>query len=248
MAITIRTCPGRWAMVAALLTCLAAQATPVVVQTSSFDISPVLVTFTVNDPVKGDTYSGEKSAQHAMTFNRFDAALGTLNSVVLEYVTTLSKTSTTDVWTRQTASGQPNNGFSSGTVLAGFMGTMPDVFVAFQHAGTSCTPDPANDGRCTSTLNQSGAVNDQLFLPQAPLIGTGTFSLTALLTNDLTPPVLNDSATVNGTVDSEWRGTLTLTYNYTPAPPVSTVPEPAGLALVTAAALASVATRRRCRT
>ena len=247
MATKTRTCLHPLGLVASLLTGLAAQAAPVV-QTSSFDISPVLVTFTVNDPDNGNTYSGAKSAQRAMAFNRFNAALGTLNSVVLEYVTTLSRTSTTDVWTNSTATGQPNNGFSTGTVTAGFLGTVPDVTVAFQHAGTSCTPNPANDGRCTSTLNQSGAVNDQLFLPQASVIGTGTFNLTALLTNDLTPPVLNDNATVNGTVDSEWRGTLTLTYNYTPSTSGGSTPEPASLALVAAAGLASVVAWRRRRT
>lgn len=184
------------------------------------------VMYTTSTPISSQTTDWSSP----LAFQQFDPTLGTLNSVTLNYTSTLS-TSVTIL----------NN---SDSISTGHDQT--DVAITVEDAGINLGPDPQLDPisikfdfsldpgqQVTSptegTLGDSGNSGNLVYTSQNILnefTGNGSITLTAstYTESDLTSSAGNTSA--SQTTQDGLTGTVT--YNYTPAP----IPEPSTFGLV----------------
>lgn len=237
--------------------CLAAcsgyvAANPVLVETNTFSLTPNTATFLVtNNSVSAiQTNSGTQSASQVLSFAQFSGALGTLVDVAISYTTKYGATSTLNVRALPDISNQPVIFFADGSLtfsLSGLLIQSP-LFAAVTTSATCSTTSACGDiASVTGTLD--GLVDP---LSMSAFIGTGTFALTATLSDTLSPRVnpdngtgFADNATFQGTLAGDWDGSVSVSYQYTP-PNESNVPEPVTVLLV-AAGLAALALSRRAQ-
>lgn len=188
--------------------------------------SAATITQTFNQPLAPTTWSFSN-----IPFNQFNPALGTLNSVTLQFAGSFSQTELIAV-----PGGVPSQTISSLTAVADVLIfgapnftnqivdisgsqnviSFPGVVIA---AGTSQTFSAAG------SLGYGPAAQ----LPIAPYIGTGTVSYSMAGTGGFSA---SGGGQANFTISTRSGGTLTLVYDYTAAPPDNPTPEPATFALV----------------
>jgi hypothetical protein len=136
-------------------------------------------------------------------------------------------------------------------VLSGLL--IPTQSLSPQPAPSAECANVGSGGTCSNqTATASGSFGNSGISPLTlgNFIGSGVFNLTATLSSTLSPAVspdngtgFADNATFNGTLDSNWQGTVEVIYDYTPA---AGVPEPFTLYLV-AGGLAGIGLMRRRR-
>jgi hypothetical protein len=248
---------------------VAANASLITTETELFSLPAGQVIFHVSNdtsedgpPVIVNTNNGPQSPTPSLlNFNQFNPLLGTLLGVSVTFTTTYGATSKLNV-----TSGPFDNGtigtvdfFGDGTIDlllsgAGFIANQPST----QTANATCpivttTPRVLDEKTCSNTAANNGNFNGTVSgLSLAPFLGTGTFNLTASLISKLLPRVspdngtgFADNSTMDGTLDSNWAGSVSVVYTYDVAG--AAVPEPWTLYLVIAA-LAGLAWVPRRRT
>jgi hypothetical protein len=268
MATAVRT----FIAVGFVLQCALADADVMLTQMGSFNLNPLhdpslQATFFVSSdstnlpPTIINMNSGTRTVAQATTFSQFSSALGTLNSVAISFLSTYTGTSTlVSAVNGNVQDGDFVDFFANGRlslVLSGLLiptqslspQPAPSAECAHVHGSSDVTPP----GTCSNqTATASGSFGNSGISPLTlgNFIGSGVFNLTATLSSTLSPAVspdngtgFADNATFNGTLDSNWQGTVEVIYDYTPA---AGVPEPFTLYLV-AGGLAGIGLMRRRR-
>jgi len=234
-------------------------------EVESFNLTPAqTATFHVSNsqPPQGSAVivnnnSGPRNASTLLNFNQFNTALGTLVSVAFTFQTSYALTPGLTV-TFFSGPDADDPGFvnffadgSLGLSLSGPAGTIstqsPGPLAASATCGSDHLACNSSNGPTSGSFNGSTSG-----LTLAPFMGSGNFDLTAALTSALMPRVspdngtnFADNATMDGTLSSNWAGSVSLVYTYDTGP-AGAVPEPFTLYLVLAA-LAGVALLPRRR-
>ena len=243
-----------------------ADADAMLTQSGTFDLTPLQATFFVSNDSTNDPptiinmNSGTRTAVQATTFSQFSSSLGTLNSVAISFLSTYTGTSTLVSAVNNSSDLGLVDFFANGRLSLVLSGApiptqslspqpAPSAECAHVHGSSDVTPP----GTCSNqTATASGSFGNSGISPLTlgNFIGSGVFNLTATLSRTLSPAVspdngtgFADNATFNGTLDSNWQGTVEVIYDYTPA---AGVPEPFTLYLV-AGGLAGIGLMRRRR-
>ena len=216
-------------------------------QTDPFDLTPSQVAFLVindsskNPPVITNTNNGPTSASNPpLNFNQFNPGLGSLTGVAISFTSTYSLGPSLKVAIASGSNTPLTDYFADGTLTLSLTGT---GFIPLQ----SLSPNPTASATCTtdtSPCSSSPPPTTGNFSPPStsgvslsPFIGTGTFDLTAEISSALAPRIspdngtsFSDNATMNGTLDSNWKGSVSVIYTFDA--PATGVPEPLTLSLV----------------
>jgi hypothetical protein len=251
------------AALALLAQCLVANATPITTapETELFNLTPGQANFqvsnnsTTNPPVVTNTNSGPQSAGPTLlNFNQFNSALGVLTGVSVSFTSAYRLAPNLSV----TFLSAPDpfdpdliQFFADGTLnlsLTG-LGLISAQSPGPLAASATCTTDhvACNPVVPPATGNFNGTTSG---LSLAPFIGAGSYNLTVGLSSVLAPRIspdngtsFADNATMNGTFDTNWAGSVSVVYTYEP---FATVAEPARVYLILAG-LAGIALLPRRR-
>ena len=213
------------------------------------DVITLTKPFTVSSSVSQVTDPGETSSfddrTTSVTFDPFDASLGTLTQVQISL--------TSSAWNGllSVQGGQSeNNDNSTSTWDSSVTLTMPGVPLSTLDSETvhvSC-----DFGNCSNSASPSFSVSGLLFTlsgASIPSAFTGVSDITATLGLNLTVSVANnfDVGTAVGSGSATWAATdpdgLRVTYTYTPL--ISSIPEPSTLALLGFGVAGLIALRKR---
>jgi hypothetical protein len=226
--------------------------------TDPADFEVVRVTDTTPATVNTNT---PQPVSQMLTFNKFDASLGTLTAVTIAFATTYGATATLDVPFNADFGAEPGDPiifFADATLnhslaAAGLINTASSL----QQFSASCPADPFMG--CNNTTPNNGNSfpspspgNLTVIGALASFIGSGTYDLTATLTGALAPRIspdngtdFADNTTFTGSITSaNWNGTVSVVYTYNT--PEAAVPLPLSLYVV-AAGLSGGALWRRYR-
>jgi hypothetical protein len=227
--------------------------------------NPATVT---NTPGPGNSQSDPKT----LNFAKFDPALGTLDNVIITFMSTFSATAKLVSASNNSSDNISMTGdvfhsydfFADGTLNIKLSGALiPDQAPLLPPTvEASCKGVPGTDGTCAdgdSTHQSMSIIPPGTFdspmtgitgLTTASFIGPGMFTLSANLTSALAPRIdpdngtgFADNATFMGMLTSLWNGSVSVQYDYTPN---AEVPEPVTLYLLLAG-LGGIALSRRRR-
>jgi len=240
-----------------LMQCVAAQAITLTTapEIEVFNLSTTQVTFQVSndDGTVTKDNNSPQSASQALTFNQFNSALGTLTSVTITFTTSYGATATITAVNGDSANGVIDF-FADATVGHSLTGAPIVTQSSPQAFSADCqTNSTTNGGACSSSQPSTSNFNGTAGLasPLSSFQGAGTFDLTATLTSALAPRVtpdngtgFADNSTLDGTLNANWSGNVSLVYTYDA--PATVVPEPLSLCLLVAG-LGGIALSRRRR-
>jgi hypothetical protein len=253
---------GDWLAAAtalALLThCVAANALLMTTapETETFDLTPEQVVFQVSNdgaepPVIINTNNGPTTTQSLLNFNQFDPSLGVLSGVTISFASEYTLAPSLSVtFFPDSFNLDPIDYFADGSLDLSLTG--PGLISAQSLGPTASATCTATDEPCNSsdppTIGNFDGSTSGLSL--APFIGLGTFDLTAALSSALAPRIIPDNgtgfadnATMDGTLDSNWAGRVSVVYAYDA--PATGIPEPLTLYLVVAGLLGIALLPRR---
>lgn len=220
-----------------------------------FTLTTAPVTFEVSNdgtPPATVTTNSPQIASQALTFNQFDAGLGTLTGVTITFSTVYGATVTVTL-----------SEFGDAGSIEFFADAEVDHSLAnvalittqssLQQLSASCTPPlgelcNASESENNVSFNTPpGGVG--LAASLASFIGPGTYDLTATLNSALTPRIspdngtsFADNSTFSGTLTATWNGTVSVVYTF--ETDATAVPVPLSLWLLVAG-LGGVALWRR---
>lgn len=178
-------------------------------------------------------------------FNQFNPALGTLNSVSLEFAGSFSQSETISV-----PVGVPDQTISDFTAIAdvlifggaNFVNQIVDITgtqAVISFPGVTVTAGTSQDFTAGGVLGFGPAFQ----LPLTPYLGAGTISFSMGGTGGFS---VSGGGQAGFSVATTSGGTLTLVYDYSLNPPSGDIPEPATFGMV-GAAMAGLAVLRRKR-
>lgn len=193
------------------------------------------------------------TSSQTLTFDKFNGALGTLQGVTLVLNSIQGGRVQLDA---SLGVGETVTFTATGdlSLLLTGPGFIADLAPAITDVVASCFIDDNTEGTCSDVDSSTDfSINENLVeAALAGFVGPGTFSIDAKLTGVLTPSTspdtgaaFFDNSSMRGTLNSAWRGNVSLFYTYdTPGTPV---PEPITLYLLGAAVGAAALIRRRRR-
>lgn len=179
--------------------------------------------FSVSFPAGGNSYTPVFS----LLINQFDPALGTLDSVTFTYAFTFHGIGNT---------GAEGGGLSAGAYGSFFLSDVSGSFYSYGN-GNGTGGAPNSNINLYVSVGQSGAIGSLSSSTYVDTYLKGTESRT--LSWEPTVSVSPDG-TATGTFELS-SGTLSLTYNYTPA----AIPEPSAFAALAGLAVLTCAAARR---
>jgi hypothetical protein len=230
-------------------------------------LTPPNAATVTNTPGPGPSQSDPQTLNFAL----FNPALGTLDNVIITFMSTYNATATLVSATNNSSDNSTTIGpfhsydfFADGTLTIKLSGALiPDQApLVPPTVEASCKGVPGTDGTCadgdnthqSTSISPPGNFDSPMTgitgLTTTSFIGPGMFTLTANLTSALAPRIdpdngtgFADNATFMGMLTSLWSGFVTVQYDYTPT--TTEVPEPVTLYLLLAGLGGMALSRRR---
>jgi hypothetical protein len=225
-----------------LAQCGVASATMTTPETEAFNLTPAQVTFQVSNdssqqpPVITNMNDGPALASSLLNFNKFNPGLGDLTAVTISFESTYSLGPGVRVtFVAENTDNLSTQFFADGSLALALTGSGFSDQTLDPTGSASCTSVPCSSTPPATTGNFDGTISPSL----ASFIGAGTFNLTVALSSALAPRIdpdngtsFADNVTMDGTLDSNWAGNVSVVYTYNAA--AAEVPEPLTLYLVVA--------------
>lgn len=224
-------------------------------ETESFSLGPLGLDYKAVGRNVTSTTGLSQTASQDLTFDLFNTGLGTLLGVEVTFLSNVglggSITVTIDDDAEYLFS---TRGSSRLSVSSAKLNEVSDL----RGLKVDCTAgDTINDCSKPVALPASGSglsfdrTSPMDLMAGASFMGPGTFTITTRMESTIAPLVNNastlvDNATMDGTFDSRWTGTVTVRYEYR-ARTTGVVPEPATLLLLLAGIGGVALLRRRPR-